>query len=174
MHRVSLPTPGASRTSPPNNAFDPFLRSMLVLTGAEQHAASVDAGLSDGLLTAMEASSLDLRGTDLVLLVACMTGQGHALPGEGVAGLRSVFVVAGARSIMASLWEVPAAETIAQISMFYSNWLRPGQTPQRYAAFRDSQRAALRAAREATGTGHPFYWAGFTYSGDPGDLPKVH
>jgi CHAT domain-containing protein/tetratricopeptide (TPR) repeat protein len=188
------------------DAADPLQRSMLILAGANRrtHAVKryslggqlvsaaeatkkglsaaqmtlVERELSDGLMTAYEVRGLDLRGTEIVLLVACESGLGvpregseggglRQAQGEGVAGLRQAFAIAGAQSIVMSMWPVPLQETSMQIETFFNNWL--GQRQARYQAFRGSQLAALARARQRTGTGHPFWWGGFVYAGHPGD-----
>jgi tetratricopeptide (TPR) repeat protein len=141
----------------------------------EQLAAS-RVGVADGLLTAYEVTGMNLQGTELVNLTACDTGLGEVTP-DGVVGLRQAFLLAGARSLTLSVWEVPAAETTRQISDFYTRWLtadaeaKPDPITLRYHAFRAAQLAALAHARETHGTAHPLYWAGVVYVGDPGDLP---
>jgi CHAT domain-containing protein len=133
----------------------------------------------DGLLTAYEVWGLDLQGTELVALTACETGlgvlQGAAATGslrqpsgEVVAGLRQAFVVAGAKSMLMSMWPVPLNETVRSFGQFFDSWWRAGEG--RYIAFRRSQLEALRYARERRGNAHPFWWAGFVYFGDPGDV----
>jgi CHAT domain-containing protein len=179
---------------------NPLLRSMLIMAGANdwepvyrvgkeflREAAARAKGLSDeqlkaarvelgdGVLTAYEASGMNLQGTDLVNLTACETGLGEVTP-DGVAGLRQGFLLAGARALTMSMWEVPAEETTRQIEEFYERWLGgKGMQPKtRYEAFRAAQMAALARARQDRGVGHPFYWAGMVYVGDPGDLQPVH
>jgi CHAT domain-containing protein len=131
--------------------------------------------LADGVLTAYEVTGMNLHGTELVNLTACETGLGDVRP-EGVVGLRQAFLLAGARALTMSMWEVPADETTEQIADFYSRWSsNVSRRPllARYKAFRASQLAALARTRQAYGSGHPFYWAGTVYIGDPGDLPAV-
>ena len=141
------------------------------LQEAERRQARVE--IRDGVLTAYEVSGLNLRGTELVNLTACHTGQGDPTP-DGIAGLRQSFLLAGARSVTMSMWEVPAIETSQQIADFYARWLKTAEhNPNRYVAFRQAQLEALRKARAARQTGHPFYWAGSIYVGDPGDLPAT-
>ena len=132
--------------------------------------------LGDGVLTAYEVTGMRLQGTELVNLTACETGLGEVTP-DGVAGLRQGFLLAGARSLTMSMWEVPAAETTQEIGDFYARWLgnaAGGQKPEhRYEAFHAAQLAALSRARDEHGAGHPFYWAGTIFVGDPGDLPPL-
>jgi CHAT domain-containing protein len=129
--------------------------------------------LADGILTAYEVTGMNLHGTELVNLTACETGLGEVTP-DGVAGLRQAFLLAGTRALTMSMWEVPAEETTGQIVDFYDRWLsgnKSGQPTTRYGAFRAAQLAALARARREYGAGHPFYWAGVVFVGDPGDLP---
>jgi CHAT domain-containing protein len=86
-----------------------------------------------------------------------------------VAGLRQGFLLAGARSLTLSLWEVPATETARQIGDFHTRWLGENlrALTTRYGACRAAQLAALAHARQTFGAGHPFYWAGMVDVGDP-------
>src|SRR5262249_26250837 len=88
--------------------FHPGLLSGLALAGANRHAerTAADPSLHDGILTALEVAELDLGNTDLVVLSACETGLGRAAGGEGLLGLQRAFQVAGARTVVASLWKV--------------------------------------------------------------------
>lgn len=96
---------------------DPMIRSGLVLAGANRpHADSED----DGYLTALEATRLNLYGTELVCLSACDTGRGDIQRGEGVYGLQRALIVAGARSMLLSLWKVPDDATCEFMVRFYT------------------------------------------------------
>ena len=87
------------RESLPEN---PLLSSGLALAGANRRrAAGPDE--DDGILTAEEVASLNLRGVEWAVLSACDTGLGTVAAGEGVLGLRPVFQVAGARTVIMSL-----------------------------------------------------------------------
>jgi CHAT domain-containing protein len=134
---------------------NPLLRSGLVLAGANQ----LSSGPEDGILTALEAASLDLAGTRLVVLSACETGLGDVQTGEGVYGLRRALVIAGAATQVMSLWKVVDEETRDLMIAFYDQL---GQGQGRSAALRAAQLRVLQDSR----TSHPFFWAGFIVSGD--------
>lgn len=159
-------------------AADPLFLSMLALAGANRSAHSPSSQVGDGLLTAYESWGLDLEGTELVALAACETGLGalqgntglRQPSGEIVAGLRQAILVAGAQSMVMSMWPVPLAETVRSLEQFFRGWL--GDKQARYAAFHRSQLAALEYARKQRGSGHPFWWAGFVYVGDPDDRDR--
>jgi CHAT domain-containing protein len=139
---------------PQSRASNPLLRSGLALAGANRRGG--DAG---GVLTALEASGLNLWGTKLVTLSACDTGFGEVKGAEGVFGLRRAFVLAGAESLVMSLWPVGDYVTRETMTSFYSG-LKRGLG--RGEALRQAQLSMLkRQGRE-----HPFYWAGFIQSGE--------
>ena len=107
-------------------------------------------------------SGLDLSATGLVVLSACQTGLGEVRIGEGVFGLRRAFVVAGAKTLIMSLWKVPDMQTQGLMVDFYQRILA-GQSPA----------DALREAQLAMKTRypHPYYWGAFICQGDPSPLP---
>ena len=100
----------------------PGLLSGILMAGANR-PARVDR--DDGVLTAVEAQHLDLAGTDLVVLSACESAVGTSTRGEGLMGLQRAFQVAGARSLVSSLWSVEDNATAALMDEFYANlWSR--------------------------------------------------
>ena len=141
----------ADQTGPEN----PLLRSGLALAGAND----LDSGGDDGILTALEASGLDLWGTQLVVLSACETGVGKVTEGDGVHGLRRALVIAGARALVMSLWQVDDSATRKLMTGYYK---RLEQGEGRSEALRQVQLEMLRSGRYS----HPYYWAAFVPSGD--------
>lgn len=140
---------------------NPMLRSGLALAGA-----NVRSGEHDGILTALEASGLDLRGTRLVTLSACDTGLGEVKNGEGVYGFRRALTLAGAETLVMSLWPVSDGVTRELMTAYYTGLkLRQG----RGEALRQVQLKMLQRADRR----HPFYWASFTQSGEWGNLDGV-
>jgi CHAT domain-containing protein len=104
---------------------NPMHRSGLALAGANRTLAAWEANkdvplADDGILTAEDAVALDLKGTWLVALSACRTGQGEENAGEGVMGLRRGFLEAGAQNLLMTLWSVNDELTARLMSDFYS------------------------------------------------------
>jgi CHAT domain-containing protein/Tfp pilus assembly protein PilF len=139
---------------------DPLLRSGLIMAGANQRRSG--AG-EDGILTASEVAALDLWGTRLVVLSACDTGLGDVKNGQGVYGLRRALVLAGAQSLVMSLWEVADRPT-RELMVDYYKGLQAGQG--RSEALRNVQLKMLRTPERQ----HPYYWAAFIESGEWANL----
>jgi len=139
---------------------NPLLRSGLAFAKANLHSNGGD----DGILTALEASGLNLWGTKLVVLSACDTGVGEVRNGEGVYGLRRAFALAGAESLVMSLWPVSDYTTRTLMTSYYRN-LKKGMG--RADSLRQVQLEMLRRNPKL----HPFYWANFIQAGkwDPID-----
>lgn len=142
------------RGSGPGADLNPLLASGLVLAGSR-------AG-EDGYLTALEVSGMDLSAADLVVLSACETGLGDVERGDGVYGLERAFLLAGARHLVLSLFQVPTVETASLMSRFYAARER-GQDPA--TALRSAQRAQILALQKEGREPHPLFWAGFVSVG---------
>lgn len=139
----------------------PGLLTGLVCAGSNE---SAPAGRDDGLLTAEEVLWLDLSAVDLVVLSACESALGERRSGEGFIGLRRAFGLAGARTVLSSLWSVKDRSTSDLMQLFYQNlWLR-GQT--RAEALRNAQLDILARNRAAEADPLPSTWGAFVLSGE--------
>jgi CHAT domain-containing protein/Tfp pilus assembly protein PilF len=156
----------------------PLLLSGVVLAGANKEPKP---GQEDGILTALEVSEMELPKLELVVLSACETGLGKSAGGEGLLGLQRAFAVAGARTVVASLWEVDDKATQALMSDFYRVAWDPESVVSRAEALRHAQLSILKEGKRR-GLGKkaeklpkgekgetrlpPLYWAAFVLSGD--------
>ena len=156
---VESPMSDAPENITASNLENPLLRSGLALAGANTRSRSANDS-EDGIFTALEASGLNLHGTQLVVLSACETGVGAASTGEGVYGLRRAFVTAGAESQLMSLWQVDDYGTSELMSLYYENLMN--QTQGRGESLRNAQLALMNTGTYA----HPYYWSSFIVSGD--------
>jgi CHAT domain-containing protein len=137
---------------------DPLLLAGLALAGAN----TGDGGSGDdGILTALEASQLDLEQTRLVVLSACRTALGQAESGEGVIGLVRGFKLAGARRVVGSLWKVDDEATRALMVKFYAEWGSQAGGLSGAAALRRAQSHV----RSQQPWSHPYYWAAWVLWG---------
>ena len=143
---------------------DPMLRSGLYFAGANRRLSghSSPSDLDDGVLTAYEASQLNLQGTELVVLSACETGLGEVEAGEGVFGLRRGLQVAGAESVLMSMWAVPDKETQELMELFYEKWLSGGE---KHEALREAELEMRKRVKARYGEDRPQDWGAFVLVG---------
>ena len=139
---------------------NPLLRSGLLFAGADKTILNLDdddnTEKDDGILNAFEAIVLKLDKTQLVILSACQTGLGEIKTGEGVYGLQRAFQIAGAKTIITSLWKVSDEGTQDLMSAFYKKWLKTGDE---YQAFREAQLYIKEKYK------YPYYWGAFVLVG---------
>jgi tetratricopeptide (TPR) repeat protein len=157
---------GGAADGLPSSYENPLLRSGLLLAGYNTWLArgELPPEAEDGMLTAEDVTGLDLLDTELVVLSACETGLGQVHVGEGVFGLRRAFVLAGAKTLVMSLWKVPDLQTQELMVDFYQRILA-GQP--RAEALRQAQ-LALKARHP-----DPYYWGAFICQGDPGPMAQM-
>lgn len=152
----AAPAPAAA-PAPPTN---PLRLSGLVLAGANRRDHKAP-GQEDGILTAEEIATLDLAGVEWAVLSACDTGVGEVDLHEGVLGLRRAFLLAGARTVVTSLWSVQDEAARAWMEAFYRARLERGLDTAE--AVRAASLALLhRGGRDAD----PSAWAAFIAVGD--------
>ncbi len=107
-----------------------LLRGGLVFAGANRWARGLPTTdpPGSGILTAEEIRNINLNNTELVVLSACDTGVGDALAGETVFGFRRAFTIAGAKTLVMSLWKIPEKYTPMLMYYFY-DYLHVGLPP---------------------------------------------
>jgi CHAT domain-containing protein len=113
-------------------------------------------GQDNGFFTLSKVLGLKLRA-EMVVLSACLTGQGKVMEGEGVANFSRAFQHAGAQSVVVSLWEVASLEAVEFMTRFYGH-LKEGKP----------RGEALQLARRAIKAKYPqpFFWAVFILHGE--------
>jgi len=131
---------------------NPMHRSGLALAGAQTTIEAwkrdeVPPVENDGILTAEDVSTLDLRGTWLVTLSACDTGSGEARAGEGVMGLRRGFIQAGAQNLLMTLWPISDEVSVQIMSDFYEAAHKTGNAPEALAEVQRNWLVKLRAEK---------------------------
>jgi CHAT domain-containing protein len=141
---------------------NPLVRSGLALAGANRRATQ-SGTQEDGILTAEEVAGLELDGVEWAVLSACDTGIGEMKAGEGVFGLRRAFQIAGASTVIMSLWAVEDYSARQWMRALYD--ARVGQKLDTIHAVRRASLNVLRDRRRRGMTMHPFYWAGFVAAG---------
>jgi CHAT domain-containing protein len=157
---TASPHAGASTSVAREN---PLLLSGLILAGAN-HRNVAAPGQEDGVLTAEEVAALNLNGVQWAVLSGCDTGVGEVRVGEGVFGLRRAFQVAGARTVIMSLWPVEDEATRLWMTSLYEGRLMKALSTA--DAVREASLAVLRNRRTKDLSAHPFHWAGFVAAGD--------
>ncbi len=148
-----------SKTGPaPLRGNEPWLTTALVTSPPPKDAAKPE----DSFVTAFEIARMNLRGTELVFLTACDTGTGVNHPIHGTHSLAQAFSVAGARSVIGTLWSIEDASAVELSSDFYA-LLNQGK-----ARGEALQMAQL---REKARRPHPFFWASTLLWGEAGVIP---
>jgi hypothetical protein len=138
-----------------NTFVNPLLKSGLVLAGVNKKGYE-DNTDEDGVLTAFEIASLDLKNTRLVVLSACETGLGEVKNGDGVYGLQRAFKIAEAKYIIISMWKVDDAATMELMTIFYSTLMETGDVVHSFTVAQKELRKNYPS---------PYYWGAFKLIG---------
>lgn len=142
-----------------NDWENPMVRCGIALAGANHAMQITNALAEDGLLTGLEASLLNLQGTELVILSACDSGTGEVKIGEGVMSLRRAFLIAGAQTVLASHWNISDKATNQLMTEFIRRW-QSGES--RVTAWREAQLSLIHSKDFS----NPYFWAAFTLTGE--------
>lgn len=129
------------------------------LSGVVLSLVDEDGRPQDGFLRLNDLYNLRLNA-DVVVLSACRTALGKDIRDEGLIGLTRGFMYAGAKRVVASLWDVNDAATAELMKKFYQGMLVEKRSPA--AALRSAQLAMAADARWSA----PYYWSGFVLQGE--------
>ncbi|MCS6790177.1 MAG: CHAT domain-containing protein [Bacteroidia bacterium] len=133
----------------------PLVRGGLLLAqAAVWDSIFVDLDIEDGKLTAQEAATMNLQGTQLVVLSACESGLGE-IKGEGLYGLQRAFLEAGAVCVISALWRIDDAATQELMRNFYQYWWPRRAQVSVAQAFHE----VIQAFRKEYP--HVYYWGAF-------------
>ena len=144
-----------SNRSSQSNEDKALMRSGLFFSGANigLKGETLPDDVEDGVLTALELSNMNLGNVDMVVMSACESGLGET-SGEGVFGLQRGFKLAGANTLLMSLWKVDDEATKLLMTEFYKNYLS-GKSK------RHSLQLAQQSLRNNAKYSDPEYWAAF-------------
>lgn len=100
-----------------------MLRSALTFAGGGTwlEGGDLPSEFGTGILFAQEVAELDLWANEITVLLACNSAVGDVSIGEGVFGLRRAFAVAGAKTLIMSLWSVPEKTSALLMERFFHN-----------------------------------------------------
>lgn len=139
---------------------NPMSKTMLLMSGAKQAILENKNGIATdgkGIVTALEISTMNLKGTKLVTLSACQTGLGEINNAEGVSSINKAFILAGAKNVISTLWNVAINETDDLMGKFYQN---------KNAISNPSEVLKEVKLKFINDKQHPYFWSGFILYGE--------
>lgn len=180
---------------------NPMMRSGLAFAGAKnwKSGEKLPENAGKGIVFAQDITGIDLWGTELALLIACRSGLGDVEAGEGVFGLRRAFFIAGAKTLIMSLWSVPERASILLMNRLFENLkkglgrgeaLQEAQTYIRTITIRKLEKSELgvdvlnelfpnnilspeviESQGDLQPLKHPYYWGAWVCQGDITNFP---
>jgi CHAT domain-containing protein/tetratricopeptide (TPR) repeat protein len=141
-----------------------LLRCGIVFEGANLRRNLPDAAPDDGIVTGLEVSTMDLQGT-LVFLDTCESGVGDPVAGDSVQGLRLACHLAGAATVVSSLWPVFDADSAALVGSFYRQLFSLEEQSSPSKALHRASLETLQRCRTERHAPHPYYWAPWVTTG---------
>lgn len=145
---------GAVRVSADQRS--PLLATRVAMSGANQNRTEPNS-----ILSGEAFAQLDLRDTVLVVLSACESGIGERITGEGVYALPRAFHIAGAETVVATLWPVSDEDAAKMMDEFYRQLLENDLPPA--AALRAAQLVLSRQSSEDQETSETPLLRGVTF-----------
>lgn len=141
-----------------NGYNDAMQLSGLIMAGGNRAwmGQQVPAGVRSGVLTANNIATMNLKGTDLLVLSACQTGLGVATP-EGLWGLQRAFKKAGVQTMVITLWSIDDEVAKEFMVKFYEELTDSRHHWNKRQAFENAQKYIRGIDRYKD----PYYWAGF-------------
>ncbi len=135
------------------------------VSGLAFSGADISSGQAPiGVLSAGELATLDLSKVSWIALSACDSGLGPIGRNEGVFGMRRALRLAGAHTVVMSLWQVDDEATAdLMASLYRQRFVAHDDVPDAMAA---AMRAVIASRRAAGKSDHPYYWAAFVSEGD--------
>jgi CHAT domain-containing protein/tetratricopeptide (TPR) repeat protein len=156
---VTLDRPQPPAASAAQGIADAGILSGLAFSGASLAPGSAAVGV----LSAGELGTLDLSHLDWIALSACDSGLGPIGRNEGVFGMRRALRLAGARTVVLSLWQVDDAATADLMqSLYRARFIAHDDVPDAMAT---AMRSLITARRARNESDHPYYWAAFISEG---------
>jgi CHAT domain-containing protein len=147
-----------------NSSINSLLKAGLALSG---YNAIFKDGNNQGIMTALEFSTLNLLNTELVFFASCQSGLGDIYTSEGVSGLNRGAKIAGAKRVISTLWSVADKESLKLSTNFYKYLEKTRSSLRLGSMYRDvfNYHHALKRAKLDMVQLHPYYWAGFVEYG---------
>jgi hypothetical protein len=155
----SVGVPLSSRAVGEPGVIDPILQRSPLLQSGLLLSEGDKPEYASGKLPALELLGTNLKKCKLLVLSACETGRGDEISGQGVIGLRTAALAAGAHTVVMSLWKVSDAATQQLMVYFYENYFVHKMNP--YVALAQAQYQL----RQDPAFHDPYYWAGWVVVG---------